>query len=161
MNTTQILANVLNISEAEALELMAEALKSSGIEQLKAVADNFHKAVSLTAEVLERDNFVKYMKDNYPKVDLTMLAGQFESKIADAHYAGWCSRALFGGLLLPEQTLIEYQRRLFEDDAQRRGYDITWSVAPRSKKGMMPFDEYVSDDTGHRWAGWLARSLNG
>lgn len=43
-------------------------------------------------------------------------------------------------------------REEFEYDAGRYGFDITRSGWATSE----PWSEYVSPETGHRWAGWLA-----
>lgn len=47
-------------------------------------------------------------------------------------------------------------REEFEYDAERYGFDITRSGWATSE----PWSEYVSLETGHRWAGWLAGCEN-
>lgn len=51
-----------------------------------------------------------------------------------------------------ERALIEAERKLFEADAEPYGFDLTrlQCAAPE------PWSEYMSTETGHRWAGWLA-----
>lgn len=48
--------------------------------------------------------------------------------------------------------LIEAERKLFEADAAPYGFNLT----RYDFKGVEPWSDYASDDTGHRWGGWLA-----
>lgn len=47
----------------------------------------------------------------------------------------------------------EKMREEFEANAKAYGFDITRQSRWTSSN---PWSEYASDETGHRWAGWLA-----
>lgn len=158
-NFAEKVAELLGTPVAEVLAKMSFTLRESDKSDLKAVAEDFNKSVLLTAEALEKANFVAWMAVNYPNVDCTIRKdNQFWTDTPHPLWTGWLGRVAFGGLILDEKALRDYQREVFEVDAKAAGFDIT--RAPK-RTMMQPFDEYVSDETGHRWGGWLARSLNG
>jgi hypothetical protein len=53
---------------------------------------------------------------------------------------------------MTNEERYEIERQLFEDDAQQYGFDLS------KVKNLCgePWADYADDDTGHRWAGWLA-----
>lgn len=55
-----------------------------------------------------------------------------------------------------EKRINEAERKLFEADAEQYGFDLT----RRECAAPEPWSEYASDETGHRWGGWLAHRDN-
>ncbi len=47
---------------------------------------------------------------------------------------------------------IENERKLFEADAVKHGFDVQSS----KRKHAESMDDYANGSTGYRWSGWLA-----
>ncbi|MBN9410872.1 MAG: hypothetical protein J0H69_17140 [Burkholderiales bacterium] len=50
------------------------------------------------------------------------------------------------------------ERLLFEADASPMGFDLARGSAVVQSLTPEPWSEYADNNTGHRWAGWLARA---